>query len=94
MKDYSQNFILTQKLHFEENGPSEGTLTLNEIETMFSQLAQQSHLKLSADSAIAMSIFVLSTRFPTVKKMAVEGKSLALLLAGYFLRRRKFSILK
>ena len=26
MKDYSQNFILTQKLHFEENGPSEGTL--------------------------------------------------------------------
>ena len=26
MKDYSQNFILTQKVHFEENGPSEGTL--------------------------------------------------------------------
>ena len=68
--------------------------TFSEIETMFSQLAKQSHWKLSADSAIAMSIFVLSTRFPTVKKMAVEEKSLALLLAGYFLRRRKFSILK
>ena len=26
MKDYSQNFTLTQKVHFEENGPSEGTL--------------------------------------------------------------------
>ena len=26
VKDYSQNFILTQKVHFEENGPSEGTL--------------------------------------------------------------------
>ena len=25
MKDYSQNFILTQKVHFEENGSSEGT---------------------------------------------------------------------
>ena len=26
MKDYSQKFILTQNLHFQENGPSEGTL--------------------------------------------------------------------
>ena len=26
IKAYSQNFILTQKLHLEENGPSEGTL--------------------------------------------------------------------
>ena len=26
IKDYSQNFILTQKVHFEENDPSESTL--------------------------------------------------------------------
>ena len=73
-------------------------ILLNEIETMFSQLAKQSHWKLSADSSIAHKHILpvnKSTRFPTeTEKMAVEGKSLPLLLVSYFLLRKKFSHLK
>ena len=75
-------------------------ILFNKIETMFSQLAKQSHWKLSADFSIPHEhirpvmppcehVFQRKT-----EKMAVEGKSLALLLVSYFLLRKKFSLLK
>ena len=76
-------------------------ILLNGIETMFSQLAKQSHWILSADCSIAhehirpvdLPVNTFSS-FPTeTEKMAVEGKSLALLLVSYFLLRKKFSLL-
>ena len=81
-----------------QNIPVDGG-PLNGIETMFSQLAKQSHWKLSADSSIAHE-HILPVNLPVNtfstenEKMAVEGKSLALLLVSYFLLRKKFSLLK
>ena len=60
-------------------------ILLNEIETMFSQLAKQSHGKLSADSPIAHKQIRLVNSCLSTEKMAIEDESLALLLAGYFL---------
>ena len=58
---------------------------------MFSQLAKQSHWILSADCSIGHEhIRPVTTE---TEKMAVEGKSLALLLVSYFLLRKKFSLL-
>ena len=52
---------------------------------MFSQLAKQSHGKLSADSPIAHKHIRLVNSCFSPEKMAIEDESLALLLAGYFL---------
>ena len=64
---------------------------------MFSQLAKQSHWKLSADCTIAHE-HIRPVDLPVfqrkLKKMAVEGKSLALILVSYFLLRKKFSLWK
>ena len=66
---------------------------------MLSQLAKQSYWKLSADSSIAHEHIRLvnlpvNTFSNGTEKMAVEGKSLAQLLASYFLSQKKVSLLK
>ena len=59
--------------------------SLNEIETMFSQLAKESHGKLSADSPIAHKQIRLVNSCFSPEKMAIEDESLALLLKDIFL---------